>query len=290
MNNISNPNSTELSKPVDRATAAVLRAVHVVGTALNHEFLLVGATARDLLLVNALGLPPTRATRDIDFGIAIRTWDEFTAFKDRLIASRSFHADSRQTQRVYYKNADERWELPVDMIPFGPIASEEGTIAWPPSRDIVMNVAGFEDALRSSLRIRVEDDLVVRVASIPGLTILKLFAWSDRGGENSKDASDLYTLLSTYADAGNLDRLYEHEVDLLEKVEFDVILAGAQLLGRDVARICETTPSRRIREALDGSRGAADLVSQMNRAHDPFGERPQLAHNLLERFLWGVAE
>ena len=69
-----------------------------------------------------------------------------------------------------------------------------------------MNVAGFEEPLTSSVLIEIEADL-----------------------------SDLYRLLTTYADAGNTDRLYETELDLLEAAEFDMQLAGAELLGRDVA-------------------------------------------------------
>jgi predicted nucleotidyltransferase len=65
-----------------------------------------------------------------------------------------------------------------------------------------------------------------------------LIAWADRGAQNNNDAADLYRLLATYSDAGNFDRLYDQESALLEAVDFDLELAGADLLGRDVARIC----------------------------------------------------
>jgi len=45
-------------------------------------FFLAGATARDLMLVNVYGLRPGRATRDIDFGIAIESWDEFQGWNE----------------------------------------------------------------------------------------------------------------------------------------------------------------------------------------------------------------
>ena len=48
-----------------------------------------------------------------------------------------------------------------------------------------MNVAGFEEALESSVWIEIEASLTVRVASIPGLTLLKLTAWADRGRETT---------------------------------------------------------------------------------------------------------
>lgn len=98
-----------------------------------------------------------------------------------------------------------------------------------------MNVAGFEEALASSIVIGIETGLTAHVASVAGLTLLKLAAWVDRGRESNKDAADLYRLLTSYADAGNTDRLYEQELDLLEAVDFDMQLAGAELLGRDVA-------------------------------------------------------
>ena len=101
-----------------------------------------------------------------------------------------------------------------------------------------MNVAGFEEALASSILLTVEDHLVVRVASVPGLALLKLTAWADRGNTTTKDAIDLLQLVSTYAHAGKLDRLYEEAIPILEAAEFDVQMAGAQLLGRDVRLIC----------------------------------------------------
>jgi predicted nucleotidyltransferase len=76
-------------------------------------------------------------------------------------------------------------------------------IEWPPSRDIVMNVAVFEEALASSVSVEMGGDLTVRVASLPGLTLLKLVAWSDRSRETNKDAADLHRLLTSYANAGN---------------------------------------------------------------------------------------
>jgi len=43
--------------------------------------LVAGAAARDLILVNIHGLRPGCAIRDIDFGIAVETWNRFCAVK-----------------------------------------------------------------------------------------------------------------------------------------------------------------------------------------------------------------
>jgi predicted nucleotidyltransferase len=65
---------------------------------------------------------------------------------------------------------------------------------------------------------------------------LKLFAWQDRK-TNDKDALDLYRVISTYADAGNTERLYDSEISLLEQLNYDLELAGAALAGRDARQL-----------------------------------------------------
>ncbi len=56
----------------------------------------------------------------------------------------------------------------------------------------------------------------------------------------NKDAADLYKILTTFDSAGNQHRLFDQEIELLEAVGHDLTLAGAQVLGRDAARIAES--------------------------------------------------
>ena len=76
--------------------------------------------------------------------------------------------------------------------------------------------------------------------------MLKLLAWHDRGLDDARDAIDLVTLCRHYADAGNLDRLYAEALPALQAVGFDIELAGAWLLGKDLA----TTASQQTRVQL----------------------------------------
>jgi predicted nucleotidyltransferase len=67
--------------------------------------------------------------------------------------------------------------------------------------------------------------------------VLKLFAWHDRR-TNDKDALDLYPVITSYADAGDFDRLHHEEVQFLEQAEHDIEFAGAALLGLDARQHC----------------------------------------------------
>ena len=263
MNNESPRHSIPPSSPVDPSVVRVLRALDPIARAAHCDYFVAGATARDLILVNVHGMRPGRATRDIDFGIAVENWDQFARLKEGLVATGDFEPDRRMLQRLIYSDKAAEFSIPVDLIPFRGVASADSTIEWPPSRDIVMNVAGFEEALASSVSMEIEENLAVHVASIPGLTLLKLLAWSDRGRENNKDAADLYQLFITYADAGNTDRLYDHEMDLLETVGFDMELAGAELLGRDVARVCSPGAFDQIRSLVKSEHELERLTNQM---------------------------
>lgn len=277
MNKESREHSISLNSTVDLSLVRVLRVLDPLARLCACEYFLAGATARDLILVNVHGLPPGRATRDIDFGIAVENWAQFELLKARLLASGGFSA-SRAHQRLVFADPNEGISIPVDLIPFRGVASSDGTIAWSPSRDIVMNVAGFEEALASSVVIGIEAGLTVRVASAAGLTLLKLAAWADRGRESNKDAADLYRLLTTYADAGNTDRIYDRELDLLEAVDFDMQLAGAELLGRDVAAICDRQILSQVQSILELEINRERLVLDMVRTSTyaeatPFVER-----------------
>src|SRR5258708_33447288 len=110
----------------------------------------------------------------------------------------------------------------MDVSSFGKLETSERTIAWRPDAEVVMNVAAFSDVFENSLRVQVRPNLNIPVASLPGLIVLKLFAWLDR--HEGRDVQDIRRLVETYTVAGNVNRLYEEEADGLGRVGFDSIL------------------------------------------------------------------
>jgi predicted nucleotidyltransferase len=245
--------SDSLSLPLEirheQIDPLVLEAVRKIdAVARRHEtsYFLAGATAREVILRHVFGRPPGRRTLDIDFGIAVRDWEHFQTLKSALIEQADFILHARAHQRLIYPTTPA---VIVDLIPFGGVEREDRTIAWPPEEDFVMRVAGFSDGMESSVPVKLADNLVVRVVSLPALLVLKLFAWLDRKHEK-RDAPDIYTLLKDYGDAGNEDRLYGDALNLLEAEEYDVEIAGARLLGGDAAAVISADTRKRVRKIV----------------------------------------
>ena len=236
--------------PVDPVTTEILRNVDEIASAMGLSYFVAGAMARDLVLTHVFGISIGRATRDVDFGIAVADWAQFRQIKEALEATGLFVASDRSEHRLQFRVAPGTHGVPVDLIPFAGVEEENRTIRWPPGMHEVMSVAGFEDARRSAVTIQVNPNLKVPVASLPGLAILKLFAWLDRGHENAKDALDLLAVVRNYAVAGQTDRLYGEDSAVMEQAAYELDVAGAILLGRDAARIATPETLAQLTSAL----------------------------------------
>jgi predicted nucleotidyltransferase len=247
MNNFLNPYTVDKSRPVDPVTLHIFSVVNRVAAELELPYIVVGATARDLLLFHVFGIPVTRATADVDFGVAMDSWERFSELREALLASGYFR-EGKMGHRVYLKAPSVKDEIPVDLIPFGGVA-EADVIHWPPGRETVMAVVGFEDAIAAAVHVQVDADLTIPVASLAGVAVLKLFAWHDRQ-TNDKDALDLYRVISSYADAGNFDRLYDEKIQFLDAADHDIEFAGAALLGFDARQLCSLGTLAKVRELL----------------------------------------
>lgn len=221
-------------RPIDADSKSLLGDLDAVARQLGIRYFVGGATARQVILENVFGNRPARRTHDI--GICIADWTEHEALGRQLVATGRFRPVSKNPHKLTYHRDGDR-VMVLDVIPFGDIENPAASIAWPPALDTVMNVAGFRQAFDAAIRIVVDDGLVIPFASLPGLAMLKLLAWHDRHGDDRRDATDLLTLLRSYESAGNQDRLFGQEADLLERYDFDIDIAAAALLARDAAAL-----------------------------------------------------
>lgn len=224
-----------ISGKVDPRICEVFDSVNRVLSELKIPYIVVGATARDLVLHHGHGAKIQRATDDVDFAIEVPDWNAFAIIKNTL-CEKGFRETKAQHRLL------SPAEMVVDIVPFGDVEDEEYSIAWPPKGETTMNVLGFKEACDNAewLRIQEEPVLDMPVATPVGMSLLKIISWADRAIElRNKDAKDIAYLLSTYELIPEVkDTLYSEE-QILETYDWDVMQAGACLLGRrarDIAK------------------------------------------------------
>ena len=213
---------------------------------LSIPFFVVVAFSRDLILKHYYGIEPRRKTGDIDLGVEVASWEQFGKLTESLTETGRFSA-TEEKQRFRCGT------ILIDILPFGPITGKDKKISWPPEHEIIMSMVGFEEAYEYSVTVRLSSDPVldIKLSHLSGLAIMKLVSWKENYPNRKRDAEDVLFMMQTYDEAGNLDRLYEEELALLEDEGFDTRLAGIRLLGRDMRKICDPETFRMIKEILD---------------------------------------
>jgi predicted nucleotidyltransferase len=237
-------------RPVDETTVALLRDVKDACASVGADFVLAGATARDILMWHLHDLKSTVATRDVDVAICAISWKFHDALVERLVQTQRFRRHPKQQQKLLFKRSTDEYESELDIVPFGPIENPPGEIRWPPDGDIVMTVLGFQEAVDTAQPVGIGEGVVVPVVTLPAFVLLKLFAWMDRRLKKNTDATDLLFVLRNYFDAGNAEQTYANAMDLLEAANFDVAVAAAGLLGREVRELAYPETLNALRDVL----------------------------------------
>jgi predicted nucleotidyltransferase len=290
-----------LAKSVDPVTVEISRHLDVACRQLGIDFLIVGATARIILLEHVLGMAPGRATRDVDFAVAVDSWDSFEKLRQALKATGCFTPSDKAAQRLHFRPPSATNPLPlaefipapsslfhVDLIPFGGIENPPHTISWPPDLAITMNVIGYAEALESAAVVQLDTLLAVRVASLAGQAVLKLLAWKDRASETQgKDARDFHALVASYFDAGNQDRTYDQGDDTGNAFDWDPTLMGAQLLGSDAAALAQPGTRQAVKALLETGAVQERLIFDMARGQPSQESSLEQAQTLLAAFTTG---
>lgn len=242
MNSTSQTVSLNISGKLDSSSVAVYQNILEVTQELDVSFLIVGASARDLVLHYGHSAEIARATRDIDFAIEVANWDTFQQVKAALIA-RGF-TDGGHQHRVTSPQG-----IPLDIVPFGPLEDATGKIEWPPGQEWEMLVQGFQEALDNAEVVIIHNDPLIKVpvATPAGMALLKLVAWQDREVEKrGKDAADFLYLCETYEKISDVrDRLYQNEA-LMAAYDWDLSLAAAYQLGHDARAIAKALTAKTI--------------------------------------------
>ena len=228
--------SLDVTNKLPNGLVEVYGRIQRVASALNIPLLIVGATARDIILVHGYNAAIEHGTRDVDFGLEVPSWEHYQKMRDALIQS-GFTAHPKKTHQLNTTDSDGLpWE--IDLIPFGGVSDAEGQITWPPEHDFQMSVLGFDEVYKNAwdVLLNKESALRVKVASPTGILLLKLIAWTERGREyQGKDAIDIYFVIKHYSKIPDVfEALYER--DYMELQDYDDMKASAMKEYWNVSR------------------------------------------------------
>lgn len=206
---------------------------------LDIPFILVGAGARLVVFDWKYGFQSTRTTTDWDIGVQVSDWQAFERLRTVLAEGpHSVFVRGRLAHRFRHRSGVE-----VDLVPFGGVERENGTLAWPESGSEML-VSGFREVLGNAATFDVGRGVTVPVATAPGLALLKIFAFHDRRKDD--DLRDLYFIMTNYDRAGNEERIFDELSDLLSDGTLEYEFGGAYLLGTDVGRLASSATCERL--------------------------------------------
>lgn len=236
----------DISQKIDKLTLEILTRINKIAGELSIDYFVVGATVRDMILNYIYAIKLYRATNDIDFAVRVRSWDEYRLLIDE-IEKAGFVKSESILHRFTYKG------MILDFIPFGKVSVDGDTITWPDKDEKEMSVMGFDDAFKNTedLLIQSNPEIIIKAASVVSLVVLKIFSWYSRSADlRSKDAKDLYLIITTYLNAGNEERLYDHQDIVNLAVDYE--LSGAILLGKDIANTVNEKVQKALLEIMAG--------------------------------------
>lgn len=104
---------------VDDAFCEMLLSFSIVAEDENVPWLLVGATARVLLLEKIYGWTRGIATADTDFAVQVASWEHYETLCDRLIQKGNFKPLQRPTKRFVTHH-----DLLFDLLPYGGVETD----------------------------------------------------------------------------------------------------------------------------------------------------------------------
>ena len=199
------------------------------------SFFVIGATARDIVM-ELHNEKSGRLTHDLDIAITVNDWVQWQKVEEEIVKLDSFTKDPDQKQRFIYQG-----KFILDIVPFGNIMKQDSKIFWPPDEDFAMSVLGFDAVEEASLKVNIDQEIEIQIASLSGIFLLKITAWKDRNHKSNKDADDIGFILENYLSI-NEERAATEYYDDIYTEDFTLVKGGAMLLGIDVSEILQEYP------------------------------------------------
>lgn len=228
------------------------------------SFFVIGATARDIIM-ELHNESSGRLTHDLDIAITINDWEQYKAVEEGITKLPNFTKDPDQKQRFQYLG-----KFDLDIVPFGNIMKGDDRIFWPPVEEFAMSVLGFPAVNEASLKVSIDEDIDIQIASLAGIGFLKIVAWRDRNHKTNKDADDIAFILQNYLEIHRDESLEHFEAVYTE--DHTIVKGGAVLLGIHINYLLENYPEAKqsIKAVLSsevGKKEESRLINQILETH-----------------------
>ena len=250
LNNLGNSGLDEVLKTVEKACLS-----------LNVDFYIIGALAKDIWFT--FGDIAPGGTKDIDFAVFVNSEQQFLDLKDFLIHKFDYK-DFKGNSFILFSPE----KIQIDIIPFGAIEVEEGvTVKGEGLNHIKVN--GFTEVFEKAvMEVRLLGENHYKVATLPGIVLLKLISYDDRPDQRSKDPVDIINIIRNYFSLQS-DLIYDEHNDLFDE---DVSLSdiAARVIGRE------------IRKPLSDNEKLSNRVTAILNDHIIKGENSNFILNMIE--------
>lgn len=199
------------------------------------DFYLIGAIARNIWY--SLGSKSFRSTKDLDFAVLISNREDYEKVRSYLIDHKSFRAAKNNSFIMLSPSGIE-----VDILPFGEIEiDDEVTFLGTGLSNIRVN--GFMEVYQAGTEdIELKTGHNFKVATLPGIVLLKLVAYDDRPEIRSKDARDITNIITHYFDL-QAEMIYKNHSDLFAEEEATLNEISATVIGREIDKIVANNPN-----------------------------------------------
>lgn len=233
------------------------------------SFFVIGATARDIFM-ELHNQKSGRLTYDLDIAITVNDWEQWQKVENEIVSLENFTKDKDQKQRFIYKG-----KFQLDIVPFGEIMNQDYKIFWPPNEELAMSVLGFSAAVEASIKVNVDDEIEIKIASLNGVFLLKIVAWKDRHHESNRDADDMGFILENYLNINAQRAAMEYYDEVYGVEPHSEIISGATLLGKDINELLEAYPETKtsVAEILNTEirhKEESKLINQIIETHKSF--------------------
>lgn len=212
--------------------------------------------------------------------------DDYEAVRSYLIEHKSFRATKNNSFIMLSPSGVE-----IDILPFGEIEiDDEITFLGTGLSNISVN--GFMEVYQAGTEdIKLKTGHCFKVATLPGIVLLKLVAYDDRPEIRSKDARDITNIISHYFDL-QAEMIYENHADLFADKEVSLSEISATVIGREIYKIVANNISLHqrliniISKLVESKRNSSFIRNMVSESESTVDE---MIH-LLESLLKGIAE